>query len=443
MFADYVSVNQLASRRILFSHLACTIVSVSVSVLLCLLSCGASDVSEPFLFIMMTSQFAYVENSCVGRYSGVDKLYATIGVTDKTQGLLVIGHKEKLGAGVEGGPRNESFDICIFDTLVDAEMASGRILTCFTSEELEKELVDLPGLFKLKFFGGVTSMDIQKVCKVGPLKVKWPAHVVAGGVQHPTLGKRGLLELTIIDENNMQRSCAVECVCVGVSLEGAGAAKIQYVRGGVVKVLYMDLDTATQSFASRANLAVDAPHFLLGQVAPLMSLLLSNLPENRGVETTSVSSLEDLMTHTPLCQPAAEFRSMLPMEGKNLDVAQVNQVAAEMGLAGERFLLRAVRHKIPVPDSENTDTIPKLHTRFRALVEAVLAAEVEHSNALREARDSAARAAAQVEAATNPMQQGMAGHVHWSSTAAGAPAQSWRRPRAANPAANLQPTLDR
>ena len=98
MFADYVSVNQLASRRILFSHLACTIVSVSVSVLLCLLSCGASDVSEPFLFIMMTSQFAYVENSCVGRYSGVDKLYATIGVTDKTQGLLVVGHKEKLGA---------------------------------------------------------------------------------------------------------------------------------------------------------------------------------------------------------------------------------------------------------------------------------------------------------------------------------------------------------
>ena len=55
--------------------------------------------SEPFLFIMMTSQFAYVENSCVGRYSGVDKLYATIGVTDKTQGLLVVGHKPQREAG--------------------------------------------------------------------------------------------------------------------------------------------------------------------------------------------------------------------------------------------------------------------------------------------------------------------------------------------------------
>ena len=80
---------------------------------------------------------------------------------------------------------------------------------------------------------------------------------MAGGVQHPTLGKRGLLELCIIVEDGMQKCCSVGCVCVGVSLEGNGAAKIQYEHGGMVKVLYMDLDTATQSFASRANLAVN------------------------------------------------------------------------------------------------------------------------------------------------------------------------------------------
>ena len=89
MFADYVSVNQLASRRILFSHLACTIVLCPFPFCLCFLSCGASDLSEPFLLNMMTSQYAFVENSCVGRYSAVDKLFATIGVTNKTQGLLV------------------------------------------------------------------------------------------------------------------------------------------------------------------------------------------------------------------------------------------------------------------------------------------------------------------------------------------------------------------
>ena len=170
-----------------------------------------------FLFMIGSDQVSHVSDTCVGRYATVSKKCADFGVTGLDQGILVVGHKAKLALGVEGGPREESFDVFIFADRNDAMLASERLLTANNDIDLSRLIEKLSSFFVLSSFKELSRKDLQRVAPIRGLTTKWPEDTVAGGVAHRTVGRQGLLELMLEDADRCQRICSVNSLCVGVT----------------------------------------------------------------------------------------------------------------------------------------------------------------------------------------------------------------------------------
>ena len=85
-----------------------------------------------------------IEGTCVARMETTSKKYVPMGVTGKDQGVVIIAHEAKLAAGVEGGPREENFDVYIFQDRLDAMLASERMQTATSAEVLESMILKMP-----------------------------------------------------------------------------------------------------------------------------------------------------------------------------------------------------------------------------------------------------------------------------------------------------------
>ena len=159
-----------------------------------------------------------VEGTCVARMETTSKKYVPFGVTGKDQGIVVIGHLGKLGAGVEEGPREETFDVYVFAHREDAMLASERMQTATTSEKMASIIAGIPGWFVTQTFKGVKRSELQKVAPIRELCKVWPEGCVAGGIVHPTVGRSGRIDIMVLDTDDCQRQVSVDSLCVGVTL---------------------------------------------------------------------------------------------------------------------------------------------------------------------------------------------------------------------------------
>ena len=365
-----------------------------------------------------------VEGTCVARMETTSKKYAPMGVTGKDQGVVIIAHEAKLAAGVVGGPREENFDVLIFQDRSDAMLASERMQTARSDAELASMIARMPTWFVTQTFKGVSRGELQKVAPIRELCKLWPADCVAGGIVHSTVGRAAILDLCVMDTDDCMKICSVESLCVGVTLNGTGSARIQYERAGTIKAVNVELQLATKMFDSFIEVNEEGPRVGIQLYCPNIALLLSNLPRNRS-EThemcnTDVGSIADLFYHTPRASPNAEFRECLPWAAGKLTFDEISSLGVEMALSGERILQDAIRHKIPIPTLAETDTSVKLHAGFAVLVDAVLAAKMA------ECRPGPG---ATVDGPIEVGQAGAAPIAHWSASCVQPMVQTWRAAR--------------